>query len=172
MDLKEYIGSVWHFPKEGVDFKDITPLINNAKAFRYAVEKMSQFVEETGADVIVAPEARGFLFAAPVAFNTNTRLVLVRKPGKLPRECHKIEYSLEYGSGFQEMHKGDVRPGDNVVVIDDVLATGGTIEAIIKMIELEGAKVKGISFLADLKYLHKPGILDGYNVQKLVEYDE
>lgn len=170
MDLKNYIARIQNFPVEGVDFKDITPLLNSVEAYRETIERMSAFVKECGATVIVAPEARGFIFAAPVAFNTGVRLVLVRKPGKLPRECHKVSYSLEYGNNIQEMHKGDVLKGDKVVILDDVLATGGTIKAIIQMVEKEEATVEGICFLADLLYLHEEDVLEGYHVQSLLSY--
>ncbi|WP_027063204.1 adenine phosphoribosyltransferase [Mesoplasma seiffertii] len=170
MDLKKYILDVQDFPKPGVNFKDITPLLNDAEAFHFMIEEISKFVKECGANVVVAPEARGFLLASAVAFNTKTRFVLVRKPGKLPREVIDIEYSLEYGTNHQQIHKGDIKPGDQVVIIDDVLATGGTIEAIIKLISSEGAEVKGISFLADLTYLHDEKLLSEYNVQKLIKY--
>lgn len=171
MDLKQYIERVKDFPVKGVDFKDITPLLNNVDAFRYTIETMSEFVKKVNADVIVAAESRGFLFASAVAFHTGTRLVLVRKAGKLPRECHKVSYSLEYGENFQEMQKGDLKENDNVVIMDDVLATGGTIKAIIEMVKLEKANVSGISFLADLAYLHSDDLLSEYPVQKVLVYD-
>lgn len=172
MDLKQYIARIKDFPAEGVDFKDVTPLLNDVAAYRYTIEKMSEFVKACDATVIVAPEARGFIFSAPVAVLTGTRMVLVRKPGKLPRECHKVAYSLEYGNNYQEMHKGDVKKGDRVVIIDDVLATGGTIKAIIQMVEKEEATVEGICFLADLTYLHEEGVLAQYNVKSLLTYED
>lgn len=171
MDIKQYIARIQDFPAEGVDFKDVTPLLNNVEAFKYVIEKMSEFVQSCDADVIVAPEARGFIFAAPVAFNTGKRLVLVRKPGRLPREAHKVAYSLEYGNNYQEMHKGDVHEGDKVVILDDVLATGGTIQAIIEMVGKENATITGICFLADLLYLHGPNVLEGQNVYSLLSYE-
>ncbi len=170
MDLKKHIKSVLDYPKDGVDFKDITPLFNNVDALQYTINAMSEFVKSCGANVIVAPEARGFLFGPAVAFNTKTRFVLVRKPGKLPREVHSVEYALEYGTDEQQMHKDDLNPGDKVVIIDDILATGGTMEAIIKLIEMQGATIEGISFLADLEYLHDPEFLSEYTTQRLVSY--
>ncbi|ASZ09032.1 adenine phosphoribosyltransferase [Mesoplasma chauliocola] len=170
MDLKKYILNVKDFPIKGVDFKDVTPLLNDADAFAYVIDQMAEFVKECGANVIVAPEARGFLFASAVAYKSNSRFVLVRKPGKLPREVLDIEYSLEYGTNHQQMHKGDIRPGDKVVIIDDVLATGGTIEAIVKLIEMQDGKVEGVSFLIDLPFLHKDDLLSEYKVQKLIKY--
>ncbi len=172
MDIRDYIGSVLNFPKEGVDFKDITLLLRNPKAFQHVVKSMSEFVEAQNASVIVAPEARGFLFASAVAFHSGLPLVLVRKPGKLPREVHQIEYSLEYGSATQEMHKGDLKKDDRVVIIDDILATGGTIQAIIEMIEREGASLVGLSFLADLTYLHPKELFKEYPTQCFASYDE
>lgn len=170
MDLKKYIYDVKDFPQPGIIFKDITPLLNDAEAFHYTIEELSKFVKEIGANVIVAPEARGFLLASAVAFNTKTRFVLVRKPGKLPREVLDIEYSLEYGTNHQQMHVGDIKPNDKVVIIDDVLATGGTIEAIISLVEQQQGKIVGISFLADLTFLHDESLLSNYKVQKLIKY--
>ncbi|WP_026389769.1 adenine phosphoribosyltransferase [[Acholeplasma] multilocale] len=170
MDLKKYIYDVKDFPKAGVNFKDITPLLNDADAFKYTIEEISKFVKEIGATVVVAPEARGFLLASAVAFNTNTRFVLVRKPGKLPREVFDIEYTLEYGTNHQQMHKGDIKPGDKVVIVDDILATGGTIEAIIELVEMQEGTIEGISFLADLTDLHDETLLSEYKVQKLLKY--
>ncbi|ATZ20809.1 adenine phosphoribosyltransferase [Mesoplasma coleopterae] len=170
MDLKKYILNVKDFPIDGVDFKDVTPLLNNADAFTYVIDEMAKFVNECGANVVVAPEARGFLFASAVAYKSHTRFVLVRKPGKLPREVIDIEYTLEYGTNHQQMHKGDIKPGDKIVIIDDVLATGGTIEAIVKLVEMQDGKVEGVSFLIDLPALHSEDLLQEYKVQKLVKY--
>ncbi|WP_031542888.1 adenine phosphoribosyltransferase [Mesoplasma photuris] len=170
MNLKKYIIDVENFPKEGIVFKDITPLLNDAAAFKYTIDQMADFVKKSGATVVVAPEARGFLFASAVAYASNTRFVLVRKPGKLPRKVLDIAYTLEYGENHQQMHDGDIKPGDKVVIVDDVLATGGTIEAIIKLVEMQGGTVEGISFLADLTNLHEDDLLAEYNVQKILKY--
>ncbi|AHI53748.1 adenine phosphoribosyltransferase [Spiroplasma sabaudiense Ar-1343] len=170
MNLKNYITDVNDFPKPGVIFKDITPLLNDANAFKFAIQAMAQKILESEIDVIVAPEARGFLFAAPIAFATNKRLVLIRKPGKLPRKTVQTNYSLEYGAGELQIHEGDLKPKDRVAIIDDVLATGGTTEGIIKLIESQGAEVKKILFLADLKFLHSADIFKNYNLESLLEY--
>ncbi|ATZ18781.1 adenine phosphoribosyltransferase [Williamsoniiplasma somnilux] len=170
MNLKDFIYDVKDFPNKGVNFKDITPLLNNVEAFQYVIEQISIFVKESKANVVVAPEARGFLLASAVAFNTKTRFVLVRKPGKLPRKVLDIEYTLEYGTNHQQMHVGDIQPGDKVVIIDDILATGGTIEAIIDLVNQQQGQVSGISFLADLTDLHDKSLLSKYRVQKLIEY--
>ncbi|MBY7704921.1 adenine phosphoribosyltransferase [Vibrio harveyi] len=170
MDLKKYILDVKDFPKPGIVFKDITPLLNDADAFKNVIDQMAQFVKESGANVVVAPEARGFLFASAVAYASNTRFVLVRKPNKLPREVYDVEYALEYGVDHQQMHKGDFKPGDKVVIIDDVLATGGTMHAIIELVKLNGAQVEGISFLIDLSFLHDEKLFSEYKLQKLIKY--
>lgn len=172
MDLKNFITLIPDYPEQGVSFKDITPLFNNAKAFQYVIEAMTEFVKACEATVIVSPEARGFLFGPTVAYTCGLRFVPVRKPGKLPREVDAIEYSLEYGSNIQEIHKDALNPSDKVVIIDDILATGGTIKAIIKLIENQQAQVEGVSFLADLAYLHKSTLFSHYKRQTLVTYLE
>lgn len=172
MDLKKFIKLIPDYPEPGVSFKDITPLFNNPQAFRYTIERMTEFVKACEATVIVSPEARGFLFGPTVAYTSGLRFVPVRKPGKLPREVDAIEYSLEYGSNIQEIHKDALRPTDKVVIIDDILATGGTINAIIKLIENQDAEVKGVSFLADLAYLHEATLFSQFKRQILVTYSE
>ncbi|WP_100609816.1 adenine phosphoribosyltransferase [Entomoplasma freundtii] len=170
MKIQDYITEVPDFPKQGISFKDITPILNNPPVFHQVVDEMARFTKSTGANIIVAPEARGFIFAAPVAYATNIALVLIRKAGKLPRATIKKEYDLEYGKATLEMHKGDIKPGDKVVIIDDVLATGGTLEAIIEMVEAQGAKVVGLSVLADLTFLHDDKIIANRQYQSLVNY--
>lgn len=170
MKIQDYIAEVPDFPKKGIAFKDITPLLKTPEAFKQVVDKMAVFVKKHHANVIVAPEARGFLFAAPVAYASHTSLVLVRKVGKLPRKTVQKEYDLEYGRTILEMHQGDIQPGDKVVIIDDVLATGGTIEAIAELIEEQGAEVVGISVLADLTSLHSETLTKTWSFQSLVNY--
>ncbi|AEM68723.1 adenine phosphoribosyltransferase [Mycoplasma putrefaciens] len=170
MDLKKYILDVKDFPKPGIVFKDITPLLNDVKAFQYAVDQMAKFVKECNANVVVAPEARGFLLASAVAYAAQVRFVLVRKPNKLPREVYDVKYDLEYGSDHLQMHKNDLQPDDQVVIIDDVLATGGTMHAIIELVEKHQAKVAGISFLLDLEFLHDDDLFSQYKLQKIIKY--
>lgn len=170
MNLKDYIIDVKDFPVEGIIFKDITPILNNNLAFKYAVDQMASYVKEKKADVIVAPEARGFLLASAVAYAAGCRFVIVRKPGKLPREVKDIKYSLEYGQGHIQIHKNDLKVNDNVVVLDDVLATGGTMKAIIDLIKEEQAKIAGVIFLADLSFLHDPQMFQEYDVKSLITY--
>ncbi|WP_434329285.1 adenine phosphoribosyltransferase [Mycoplasma capricolum subsp. capricolum] len=170
MNLKEFVVDVKDFPQKGIVFKDITPLLNNKDAFKYMIDTIAEFVKQLDVDVIVAPEARGFLLASAVAYATNKRFVLVRKPNKLPREVYDVEYSLEYGTNHQQIHKEDLKPNDKVVVIDDVLATGGTMQAIIDLVKLSKAQVVGMSFLIDLTFLHKEDLFSEYQVQKLIKY--
>lgn len=153
MDYKNYIATVEGFPKEGISFKDITPLMQNGEVFHLACQDMAQIVKELGANVIVGPESRGFIFGCPVAYSLNIGFVPIRKPGKLPRAFISEEYDLEYGSNTLCMHADALNKGDKVVIIDDLLATGGTIKAAKKLVERLGAEVVGIIFLIELEEL-------------------
>lgn len=170
MDFKKYIVDVPDFPRKGVVFKDITPLLNEPSAFKAAIDEMAAFVKASGATAIVAPEARGFVFASAIAYLTETKFVLVRKPGKLPRATDEVEYTLEYGTNKLELQKGDLLPTDKVVIVDDILATGGTIDAIIELIENQGAAIVGIEFLADITMLHDKELSKKYPVKSLITY--
>ncbi len=170
MNLKDYIANVPNFPIEGIQFKDITPLIGDGKAFQYATEQFVNFTKEIDADIIVGPDARGFIFGCPVATQLGIGFVPVRKPGKLPREVLEVSYDLEYGSNTLCLHKGDIKKGQKVLIIDDLLATGGTIEATIKLVEQSGGIVAGIAFLIELVALNGNRVLDGYNVLTLMKY--
>lgn len=170
MNLKDYIADVPNFPIDGIMFRDITPLIGDGKAFRFATEEFIKFTKEVGADLIVGPDARGFIFGCPVATQLELGFVPVRKPNKLPREVISYSYDLEYGSNTLCLHKGDIKPGQRCLIIDDLLATGGTIEATIKLVEESGAEVAGIAFLIELEDLGGREKLDGYNVLSLMKY--
>ncbi|MBS5116116.1 MAG: adenine phosphoribosyltransferase [Erysipelotrichaceae bacterium] len=170
MDLKQYISDIPDFPKEDILFRDVTPLMQNGEAYAYSIEKMKNYVKEKKADLIVGPESRGFLFGCPVAYSLNIGFVPVRKPGKLPRETIHEKYDLEYGSNELFMHKDAILKGQKVVVIDDLLATGGTIEATIKMIERLGGEVVGTCFLIELADLNARDRLSNYDVYSLLEY--
>ncbi|KAJ3616142.1 hypothetical protein Zmor_012034 [Zophobas morio] len=171
MDLKKFILDIKDFPQPGVIFKDITPLLNDVEAFKFVVDEFTKFVKETGANVIVAPEARGFLFAPAVAYAAGCRFVLVRKPGKLPRTVNEVEYSLEYGTGTLQMHQGDLHENDKVVVLDDVLATGGTMDGIIALCHKEkNISIAGIACLIDLAFLHNDDLKNKYNLKTLITY--
>lgn len=170
MDLKNYIAAVENFPKEGILFRDITPLMLDGKAYAYAAEQFSQFAKEKGATLIVGPEARGFIFGCPVAVNLGIGFAPVRKPGKLPREAVTVSYDLEYGSNSLSLHSDAVKPGDKVVIIDDLLATGGTMNAAIQLVEKLGGEVVGLAFLIELDDLNGRELLKGYDVKTLIHY--
>jgi len=170
MNLKDYIANVSDFPKPGIQFKDITPLIGDGEAFRFATQEFVDFTKEVGANLIVGPDARGFIFGCPVATQLGLGFVPVRKPNKLPRETIEFSYDLEYGSNTLCVHKGDIKPGSKVLIIDDLLATGGTIEATISLVEASGAEVVGIAFLVELAELEGRAKLDNYKVKALMTY--
>lgn len=170
MDLKQYIAEIHDFPKEGIVFRDITPLMANGEAYAYACKQMTEFAKEVGADVIVGPESRGFIFGCPVATELKIGFVPVRKPGKLPRETVSLEYDLEYGSNELHMHKDGILPGQKVLVVDDLLATGGTVDATCKMIEKLGGEVVGCAFLIELQDLKGRDLLTNYNIKALLTY--
>jgi adenine phosphoribosyltransferase len=170
MNLKDYIANVPDFPIPGIQFKDITPLIGDGGAFQHATQLFTDFTEEIGADIIVGPDARGFIFGCPVAAKLGIGFVPVRKPNKLPREVISYSYDLEYGSNTLCLHKGDIKPGQKVLIIDDLLATGGTIEATISLVEQSGGIVAGIAFLIELEDLKGREKLNNYNVLSLMRY--
>lgn len=170
MNLKDYIANVPDFPKKGIQFKDITPLIGDGEAFQYATKQFVDFTKQIQADIIVGPDARGFIFGCPVATQLGIGFIPVRKPGKLPREVIQFSYDLEYGSNTLCLHKGDIKPGQRVLIVDDLLATGGTIEATIKLVEASGGEVVGIAFLIELVGLKGRDKLEGHNVLSLMKY--
>ncbi|MGL5051312.1 MAG: adenine phosphoribosyltransferase [Fusobacteriaceae bacterium] len=170
MDLKQYVALVEDFPKEGIKFRDITPLMDNGAAFKYATDQIVEFCKEHNAELVVGPEARGFIFGCPVSYALGIGFAPVRKPGKLPREVITYDYDLEYGSNTLCMHKDSVKPGQKVIIVDDLLATGGTVEATVKMIEMMGGKVVGLAFLIELEELKGRDKLAGYPVLALMKY--
>lgn len=170
MDLRNFIASVDGFPKEGILFRDITPLMANGEAYKYATDQFVNFAKEVGATLIVGPEARGFIFGCPVATQLGLGFIPVRKPNKLPRETVDIEYDLEYGSNILSMHLDSIKKGDKVLIIDDLLATGGTIKATIDLVEKLGGEVVGISFLIELADLNGRDLIKKYKVQSLIIY--
>ncbi|MBR6071980.1 MAG: adenine phosphoribosyltransferase [Acholeplasmatales bacterium] len=171
MDLKDYIASVPGFPKEGIIFRDITPLLADGDAFRYAIKKMADFAKSKGANVILGPEARGFMFGCPVANELGLGFIPARKPNKLPRETICMDYSLEYGANVLCIHKDALKPGDKVCIVDDLLATGGTSFAAAKLVEKAGAEVVGLSFIIELVDLKGKELLKDYDVQTLLQYE-
>lgn len=170
MNLKDYIADVKDFPKENIIFRDITPLMANGKAFKYATDKLTEFAKEKGATLIVGPEARGFIFGCPVAIQLDLGFVPVRKPGKLPRSTVSEKYELEYGYNELAIHAGDIEKGHKVVIIDDLLATGGTIAATINLVESQGAEVVGVGFLIELVDLKGNEVLKDYDIISLIKY--
>ena len=171
MNLKDYVSEVPNWPKDGVSFKDITTIMDSGEAYKYATDQIVDFAREKEVDVIVGPEARGFIIGCPVAYSMGIGFAPVRKDGKLPREVIKYEYDLEYGSNILTMHKDAIKPGQRVLITDDLLATGGTIVATIKLIEELGGIVVGIAFLIELKYLNGMEKLMDYDTISLISYD-
>ena len=170
MDLRDYIAAIPDFPSEGILFRDITPLLADGPAFKEACGQMAAYARERGAEVIVGPESRGFIFSCPIATELGLGFVPVRKPGKLPRETVSYKYELEYGTNEIFIHKDAIKPGQKVVVCDDLLATGGTIEAAIKLVEELGGEVVGCAFLIELVDLNGREKLAKYDVKTLIQY--
>lgn len=154
MNLKDYIADIENFPIEGILFRDITPLMADGEAFKEVTDQMIAFANEVQADVVVGPESRGFIFGCPVAYAKKIGFVPVRKPGKLPRETASFKYDLEYGQNELHIHKDAIKPGQRVLIVDDLLATGGTIEATINLVKQLGGEVVGCTFLIELSDLH------------------
>jgi adenine phosphoribosyltransferase len=171
VDLKRYIRDVPDFPVPGILFRDITPLLRDAAAFAYALELMNGHVRTLSPEAIVAIESRGFLFGAPIAVELGLPFVPIRKPGKLPAERMTIEYTLEYGNNQLDIHADALGRGQRAVVIDDLLATGGTARAATKLVELVGGKVVGLVFLIELASLGGRADLQGYPVHAFLRYD-
>lgn len=169
--LEEYVRSIKDFPKEGIIFRDVTSVLHDADGLHLAIDEMQNKIKDIDFDVVVGPESRGFIFGVPIAYNLYKPFIPVRKKGKLPCETISEEYALEYGTAEIEIHKDAIKPGQKVVIIDDLIATGGTIEAIIKLIERLGGEVVGICFLMELKGLKGREILKGYNVESVIQYE-
>ena len=170
MNLKDYIASIPDFPQEGILFRDITPLMADGEAFKEACDQLITFAKEINAEVVAGPESRGFIFGCPVAYELKIGFVPVRKPNKLPRKTISYKYDLEYGSNELHMHADSIKPGQKVLIIDDLLATGGTVEATIKMVEQLGGEVVGCAFLIELEDLGGREKLKDYNVFTLLKY--
>ena len=170
MNLKDYVASIPDFPQEGILFRDITPLMADGEAFHYACEELIDYTKKVGAQVVAGPESRGFIFGCPVAHEMKIGFVPVRKPNKLPRKTISYKYDLEYGSNELHMHADAIKPGQKVLIIDDLLATGGTVEATAKMIEELGGEVVGCAFLIELEGLGGREKLDKYDVFTLMKY--
>ncbi|MCF0246804.1 MAG: adenine phosphoribosyltransferase [Ileibacterium sp.] len=170
MNYEDYIATIPDFPKKGIMFRDVTPILENADVMNSIAQDMAAFARLNRADVIAAPEARGFLFGLPAAMAAGLPFIPVRKPGKLPRETVSVEYDLEYGTDTLEMHKDAIKPGQKVLIIDDLLATGGTVAAIEKMLEKMGAECAGFAFVVELDDLHGREKLTNAPVLTLAHY--
>lgn len=170
MNYQKYIKNVPDFPIEGIQFKDITPLIGDGEAFHAAITELADFAKSMKANKVIGPDARGFIIGAPVATQLSVGFVPVRKPGKLPREVLSYDYELEYGHNTLCMHKDAVSKGDRVVIMDDLLATGGTVQATIKLVETAGGEVVGLGFMIELKDLNGRDKIKDYPIKVLMQY--
>ncbi|KZE40035.1 adenine phosphoribosyltransferase [Bhargavaea cecembensis] len=172
MDLKQYVTIVENYPKEGISFKDITTIMDNGPVYKYATDQIVEYAKKVGAEIIVGPEARGFIIGCPVAYALGIGFAPVRKEGKLPRETIRVEYGLEYGKDVLTIHRDAIKPGQKVLIVDDLLATGGTVEATVKLVEELGGEVAGCAFLIELSYLDGRERLKGYDVHALMKYED
>ncbi len=170
MDLAPLIRDVPDFPVKGVLFKDLTTLLQNAQAFHQAVDALAAPYRARPIDVVAAIESRGFIFAAPVAYLLSAAFVPIRKPGKLPADTISVEYTLEYGTNTLEMHRDAIKPGQRVLLIDDLLATGGSAKAAVQLIERLGGQIAGIAFLVNLTFLKGAGNLPGYDIFTVIDF--
>ena len=170
-ELKDYVRTIPDFPEKGVMFRDLTSVLQDADGLRLAVDELQAMVQDLDFDLIVGPESRGFILGMPLAYNLHKPFIPVRKKGKLPCETIEKSYALEYGTATVEMHKDSVKPGQKVVIVDDLIATGGTIEAITQMVEQLGGQVVKICFLMELKGLHGRERLKNYDVSSAIAYE-
>lgn len=169
-ELKKYIRAIPDFPQKGILFRDITTLLKNKEAFREAVDIMADLIRGRDVDLVLGVESRGFIFAAPIAYNLGLPLNIIRKPGKLPAETVSESYTLEYGENTIELHKDAIKKGDEVVIIDDLLATGGTALAGAHLVEKFGGKVSSLLFLVELMDLDGRNKLKDYRVESVVKF--
>lgn len=169
MDLSAKIRDVPDFPRKGILFKDITTLLADKAAFRHTIDRLAEHYGPAGIDLVVATEARGFIFGAPLAYKLECGFVPVRKPGKLPNETVSIEYTLEYGSNVLEIHRDAIKPGQKVLVVDDLLATGGTAAATVKLVEKLGGHIVGVAFVIELTDLNGKSELGEHEIMSLIQ---
>ena len=169
--IEDYVTNIPDFPEPGIIFRDITTVLQDADGLQLAIDSIQEKIKEADPDVIVGLESRGFIFGMPVAYNLHKPFVLVRKKGKLPRETVETSYDLEYGSATIEMHKDSIKPGQTVAIVDDLIATGGTVEAAVRLIEELGGKVVKIAFLMELAGFKGREKLAGYDVESVICYD-
>ena len=170
MDLSKYIASVPDYPEEGVVFRDISPLMADGEVYKYATQQIVNYAKDKDVEMIVGPEARGFIVGCPVAYELGVGFAPARKKGKLPREVVEVNYGLEYGEDTLQLHKDSIQPGQRVLVVDDLLATGGTLAATIELIEELGGIVVGTAFIIELVDLKGRDKIEGYDIFTLLEY--
>ena len=169
--LKKLIREVPDFPKPGINFYDITTLLKDPAGLRQTIDALTEQIGDIGVDTVIGVESRGFIFATPLAYHLGAGFVPVRKPKKLPAECVSVSYDLEYGQDTLEMHKDAVGEGHRVLIVDDLLATGGTARAVVDLVEKMGGKVVGLLFVVELDFLGGRAKFDGHNVMSLINYD-
>lgn len=169
--IEDYVVSIQDFPEPGVIFRDVTSILQDADGLQLAIDEMQECLKDKEVDVIIGTESRGFIFGMPIAYNLHKPFVPVRKKGKLPRETVSASYDLEYGSAEIEIHKDAIKPGQKVAIIDDLIATGGTIEAAVKLVEELGGEVVKIVFLMELEGLNGREKLKGYDVESVICYE-
>lgn len=169
--VEDYVRSIPDFPEPGIIFRDVTSILQDADGLKLSIDEMMGLLKDVDFDVVVGPESRGFIFGVPIAYTMNKPFIPVRKKGKLPCETIEASYDLEYGSATIEMHKDSIKPGQKVVIVDDLIATGGTIKAITSLVEQLGGEVVKIIFLMELKGLNGRDKLEGYNVDAVIKYD-
>lgn len=170
LDLAKIVRDVPDFPEEGILFRDVTPVLQSSEALGETVDRLCAELSDVDFDLVLGPESRGFIFGVPVAYAMKKGFVPVRKPGKLPCEVVRKSYDLEYGSNVLEIHKDAIKPGDKVVIVDDLIATGGTTKAIIELVESLGGEVVRLAFFIELEALKGREMLEGYDVRALVKY--
>lgn len=168
--LEEYVRSIPDFPEEGIIFRDVTSVLQDADGLHLAIDTMQDLVKDLDVDVVAGPESRGFIFGTPIAYNMHKPFVLIRKKGKLPCETVSIDYALEYGTATIEMHKDSIKPGQKVLIVDDLIATGGTTKAMIDLVESLGGKVVGIVVLMELAGLEGRKKIEGYRLDSAIVY--
>ena len=169
--LEDYVVTIPDFPEPGIMFRDITSVIQDPDGLKLAIDTMQNLVKDLDFDVVVGAESRGFIFGTPIAYNLHKSMVLIRKKGKLPRETVEESYSLEYGTATIEMHKDAIKPGDKVLIVDDLMATGGTVEAMIKLVEKLGGTVSGVVVLLELAGLKGREKIKNYRVDSALTYE-
>lgn len=170
MDLKQYIAAVEDFPEKGITFRDISPLMADGEAYRHATKQIVNYAKDKGVEMIVGPEARGFIVGCPVAYELGIGFAPCRKKGKLPRETIEVSYGLEYGEDVLQLHKDAIKPGQKVLVCDDLLATGGTIASTIELVEKLGGEVVGTAFFIELEDLNGREKIEEYDIYTLMKF--